>query len=75
MKIVSETDHTEETLKAQLEELYAAASYLHAENGRLNILVHLIGAAVAELEGLVEDRAAPVLRLVVDKDLAERKKG
>ncbi|MBE9554814.1 MAG: hypothetical protein IMF05_15225 [Proteobacteria bacterium] len=64
MKVVSENEHTEESIKAELETLYVAAGYIHAERGNMEIVMHLIDAIVAELEGIVEDRPRPSLRLV-----------
>lgn len=62
--IVSESDHTEESIKAELERLYAAAHYIDAEHGNMEIAMHLIGAAIAELECIIEERAQPTIRLV-----------
>ena len=62
--IVSENEYTEETLKAELETLYVAAGYINAERGDMEIVMHLIDAVIAELEGIVEDRPRPSLRLV-----------
>ena len=64
MMVVSENEHTEETVKAELEALYVAAGYLNAERGNMEIVMHLIEAVIAELESIVEDRPRPSLRLV-----------
>lgn len=64
MMVVSENEHTEESVKAGLETLYAAVGYLNAERGDMEIVMHLIGAVIAELDGIVEDRPRPTLRLV-----------
>ncbi len=64
MMVVSENEHTEESIKAELETLYVAAGYINAERGNMEIVMHLIGAVIAELEGIVENRPRPSLRLV-----------
>ena len=64
MTVVSENEHTEESIKAELETLYVAAGYINAERGNMEIVMHLIGAVIAELEGIVENRPRPSLRLV-----------
>jgi hypothetical protein len=64
MIVVSENEHTEESIKAALETLYAAAGYINAERGNMEITMHLIDAIIAELESIVEDRPRPSLRLV-----------
>ncbi|MDH3229498.1 MAG: hypothetical protein OEN55_06880 [Alphaproteobacteria bacterium] len=68
MMVVSENEHTEETIKAELEQLYLAAGYIHAEQGNMDIAMNLIGAAIAELEGILETRQQPTMRLVHDAD-------
>ncbi len=72
MKIVSESDHTEESLRTELEKLYVAAGYLHADSGRLALVMHLIAAAITELESLTEERTPPNLRLVHDAGRGQR---
>jgi len=66
--VVSENEHTEETIKAELEQLYLAAGYIHAEQGNMEIAMNLIGAAIAELECILETREQPTLHLVHDAD-------
>ena len=66
--VVTENEHTEETIKAGLEELYLATGYIHAEQGSMDIAMTLIGAAIAELESILETRKKPVMRLVHDAD-------
>ena len=66
--VVTENEHTEETIKAGLEELYLAVGYIHAEQGNMDIAMTLIGAAIAELESILEARKKPVMRLVHDAD-------
>lgn len=68
MMVVSENEHTEETIKAELEQLYLAAGYMHAEQGHMTIVMTLIGAAIAELECILETRTKPTMRLVHDAD-------
>ncbi len=64
--VVSENEHTEATIKAELEQLYLAAGYIHAEQGNMEIAMHLIGAAIAEMEYILETRQQPTMRLVHD---------
>jgi len=64
MIVVSENEHTEESIKAELEKLYIAAGYINAERGNMEIVMHLIDVVIAELEGIGEDRPRPPLRLV-----------
>ena len=66
--VVSENEHTEETIKAELEQLYLAVGYIHAEQGNMEIAMNLIGAAIAELECILETREQPILHLVHDAD-------
>lgn len=66
--VVSENEHTESTIKAELEQLYLAAGYIHAEQGNMEIAMHLIGAAIAEMEYILETREQPAMRLVHDAD-------
>ena len=66
--VVSENEHTEATIKAELEQLYLAAGYIHAEQGNMEIAMTLMGAAIAELEYILEDRGQPKMRLVHDAD-------
>ena len=68
MIVVSENEHTEETIKAELEQLYLAAGYIHAEQGNMEIAMTLVGAAIAELECILETREQPTLRLVHDAE-------
>jgi hypothetical protein len=64
MFVVSENDHTEETIKEELERLYIAAGYLNADRGNMEIAMHLIGAAIVELETLTEQESRPRIRMV-----------
>lgn len=73
MMVVSENEHTEETIKAGLEQLYLAAGYIHADQGNMNIVMTLVGAAVAELECILESRKQPKIRLVHDADIVCKK--
>lgn len=66
MIVVSENEHTEQTIKAELEQLYIAAGYIHAEHGNMEIAMNLIGAAIAEMECILETRSQPQVRLVYD---------
>lgn len=68
MFVVTENEHTEETIKAELERLYLAAGYINAERGNMDLAMHLIGAAIAELEGILETRSQPAIRLIHDAD-------
>ncbi len=64
MFVASENDHTEETVKEELERLYIAAGYLNADRGNMEIAMHLIGAAIVELESLAEQDTHPRIRMV-----------
>lgn len=64
MFVVSENDHTEESIKEELERLYIAAGYLNADRGNMEIAMHLIGAAIVELESLTEQDSHPRIRMV-----------
>jgi hypothetical protein len=68
MMVVSENEHTEATIKAELERLYLAAGYIHAEQGNMEIAMNLIGAAIGEMEYILEIRKQPTMRLVHDAD-------
>ena len=74
MFVANENDHTEETIKEELERLYVAAGYLNADRGNMEIATHLIGAAIAELENLIKQEPRPRIRMVHgarDSDAAE----
>lgn len=71
MQVVGGSEYTEEDIKRELERLYAAAGYINAESGDMEIAIHLIGAAIAELESLVEQGAQPKIRLVHSSTQAE----
>lgn len=64
MFVISENEYTEEGIKRELERLYAAAGYLNAERGNMEITMHLIGAAIAELESMVDQQKRPRIRMV-----------
>jgi hypothetical protein len=64
MFVISENEYTEESIKEELERLYIAAGYLNADQGNMEIAMHLIGAAIAELESLAEHRNRPHIRVV-----------
>ena len=64
MMLVSENEHTHKTIKAGLETLYIAAGYLNADRGNMEITMHLIDAAIAELESIVEQGPHPHIRMV-----------
>ena len=71
MYVVGGSEYTEEDIKRELEHLYVAAGYINAESGDMEVAIHLIGAAIAELESLVEQRAQPKIRLVHGNNAAE----
>ena len=74
MFVVSENDHTEETIKEELKRLYVAAGYLNADRGNMEIAMYLIGAAIVEMENLTEQETRPRIRMVhslKDSDAAE----
>lgn len=64
MFVVSENEYTEESIKEELERLYIAAGYLNADRGNMEIAMHLIGAAIAELESITEQDSRPRIRMV-----------
>lgn len=64
MFVASENEYTEESVREELEQLYVALGYLNAERGNLEITMHLVGAAIAELENLAEAPALPRIRMV-----------
>lgn len=64
MFVISENDHTEETIREELERLYVAAGYLNAGNGNMEIAMHLIGAAIVELESSAERGPQTRIRMV-----------
>lgn len=71
MYVVGGSEYTEEDIKRELEHLYAAAGYINAESGDMEVAIHLIGAAIVELESLVEQRGQPKIRLVHSSNAAE----
>jgi len=64
MFVVSENDYTEESIKEELQRLYVAAGYLNADRGNMEIAMHLIGAAIVELESLSLQESRPPIRIV-----------
>ncbi len=64
MFVISENEHTEETIKEELERLYIAMGYLNAERGDMEIAMHLVGAAIAELERIAENSSRPRIRMI-----------
>lgn len=71
MYVVGGSEYTEEDIKQELERLYAAAGYINAESGDMEVAIHLIGAAIAELESLVEQKSQPKIRLVHGNNAGE----
>ncbi|MCK4867437.1 MAG: hypothetical protein KAT39_05260 [Alphaproteobacteria bacterium] len=68
MNTVSENEYSVASIKAELEQLYVAASYLDADSGKLKLAVHLIAAAVAEMDSMVVEKPPQGLRLIHDAD-------
>ena len=68
MNTVSENEYSVASIKAELEQLYVAASYLDADSGKLKMAVHLIAAAVAEMDSVVVEQPPRDLRLVHNAD-------
>lgn len=68
MNTVSDNEYTTATIKAELEQLYVAASYLDADSGNLKMAVHLIAAAIAELDNVVVEHPPQRLRLIHNAD-------
>ncbi|MBE9556807.1 MAG: hypothetical protein IMF08_08120 [Proteobacteria bacterium] len=64
MFVISENDHTEETIREELERLYVAVGYLNAGSGNMEIAMHLIGAAIVELESPAERGSSTRIRMV-----------
>lgn len=67
MTFANKSDSAEDAIKAELEQVYVMASYVDAECGRLEIVKHLVSAAIDEMESLVEKpirRRSPPVRLV-----------
>jgi hypothetical protein len=64
MMVVGENEYTEESIKESLETLYAASGYLNADCGNMEFAMHLIGAAIVELEIITERNARPHIRMV-----------
>lgn len=66
MRTVSDNEYTAASIKAELEQLYAAASYLDADRGKLKLklAVHLIAAAIAELDSVVVENPPQSLQLI-----------
>ena len=64
MRIASENEHTTASIKAELEQLYATASYFHADGGEIDLVVNLIAAAIVELDCVTLEKPPLNLRLV-----------
>ena len=64
MRTVSDNEYTAASIKAELEQLYAAASYLDADRGKFKLAVHLIAAAIAELDSVVVENPPQSLQLI-----------
>ena len=67
MFVVSENEHTEKSIKEELERLFIAAGYINADRGDLETAMHLISAAIAELEVRTEQRMHPEIPAVQGK--------
>lgn len=57
MTIANKNDSAETAIKTELEQVYAMASYLDAEQGRLEVVKHLVSAAIDELESVIGERS------------------
>lgn len=64
MHVVSENEYTEQSIKEELERLYVAVGYINADKGNLEMAMHMIGAAVVELESQIEAASIPRIRVV-----------
>lgn len=53
MTFENNSDDAESAIKAELEQVYIMASYVDAGRGRLEIVKHLVSAAIDELESLM----------------------
>lgn len=71
MYVVGGSEYTEDDIRRELEHLYAAAGYINAESGEMDVAIHLIGAAIAELESMVEHRERPRIHLVHSKNVTD----
>ncbi len=56
MTIANKNDSAENAIKTELEQVYAMATYLDAEQGRLEIVKHLVSAAIDEMESVIGER-------------------
>ncbi len=64
MQIVSENEHTTASIKAELDQLFAAASYFNADGGEIGLVINLIAAAIVELDNVTAEKTPPNIRLV-----------
>lgn len=58
MASASKTDNFEDSIKAELEHVYVMASYVDTEQGRFDVVKHLVSAAIDEMESLIEEPLA-----------------
>lgn len=67
MESGNKTGNIEDSIKAELEHVYVMVSYVDADQGRLEIVKHLVSAAIDEMESLMaepsDSRVKPI-RLV-----------
>lgn len=68
MIVTGEKRHTPESIKEELERLYVAAGYINADDGNMDVAMHLIGAAIAALEGRDEPEGDAPIRIVYNKN-------
>ncbi len=64
MRIVTENEHTTASIKAELERLFAAANYVNADSGEIDLVVNLIAAAIEELDSVTTEKPPLKIRLV-----------
>jgi len=74
MFVVSDSDNTVDSIREELERVYIAAGYLNADHGNLEIAIHLIGVAIAEMECLAEQSSRTRIRLVHNADIPDAAK-
>lgn len=66
MTNTNKTGNIEDSIKTELEHVYVMASYVDAEQGRFDIVRHLVSAAIDEMENLIGEplgrRPKPIRR-------------
>ena len=68
MIVTGEKRQTPESIREELERLYLAAGYINDDDGNTAVAMHLIGAAIAALEGRDLPEGDAPIRMVYNKD-------